>query len=72
MSTHRTILAITGMSCGSCAHHIDQALQAVPGVIQVTVDRATQQAVVLHDASTLPDALITATVEAGYDATVVA
>jgi copper chaperone CopZ len=72
MSTHRTTLAITGMSCGSCAHHIDQALRAVPGVTQVTVDRAAQRAVVLHDPSTVPDALITATAEAGYDATVVA
>lgn len=71
MSTHRTTLAVTGMTCGSCAHHIDEALRAVPGVTQVTIDRASQRAEVLHDTSTVPDALITATVEAGYDATVV-
>ncbi len=66
-----TTLQITGMRCGSCAHHVDQALRAVAGVSSVTVDRATQLARVHHHDQTTSAALIAATVEAGYDAVVI-
>jgi len=68
MTIHTTTLTITGMSCGSCVHHVDQALRAVAGVSSVTVDRTAQLARVLHNDQTTSEALIAATVEAGYDA----
>ncbi len=42
MSTHQTFqeqtLRVTGMTCDACAHHVQQALQGVPGVCAVQVD----------------------------------
>lgn len=72
MTTRLTTLAITGMSCGSCAHHIDQALRAIPGVSHVSIDRRAQRAQVAHEATVAPDVLIEAAVDAGYGATQVA
>ncbi len=34
---------ITGMSCSSCARRVEQALQAVPGVVSASVNLATEQ-----------------------------
>jgi len=63
-----TSLKIAGMSCGSCARHVDQALRTIVGVSSVTVDRTSQLALVLHNDQTTSEALIAATIDAGYDA----
>lgn len=65
-----TSLTITGMSCGSCRHHVDTALRTVPGVTQVQVDLAAGMARIDHDGGMTPDRLIRAVVDAGYDAQV--
>ncbi|GGF45933.1 copper-transporting ATPase [Aliidongia dinghuensis] len=59
-------LAITGMTCASCAGRVERALKRVPGVESVTVNLATEEALVSAAAPT--DALIAAVVKAGYGA----
>ncbi len=63
-----THLAITGMTCASCVAHIEKALHAVPGVTAVSVNLATEKAVVTS-ASGLEEALIAAVIASGYGAT---
>jgi Cu+-exporting ATPase len=35
-------LSVEGMSCASCVRHIEEALRALPGVVQASVNLATQ------------------------------
>lgn len=57
-----TELQIEGMTCASCVGRIEKALAAVPGVISVSVNLATERAVVTHsvgpaDRSSLEEAV---------------
>ncbi|GGM38774.1 hypothetical protein GCM10008956_14090 [Deinococcus arenae] len=61
-----TELTITGMTCGHCEKAVRDALQGVPGVQGVQVDRAAGQATVTGDADL--QALIRAVTEEGYAA----
>ncbi len=54
------------MSCGSCVARVERALSAVPGVVTVTVNQATDMANVQGDAGLAFDALRTAVEQAGY------
>ncbi|HEX7388327.1 MAG TPA: heavy metal translocating P-type ATPase [Castellaniella sp.] len=66
-------LRIEGMTCASCVRRVETALAKVPGVQTASVNLATRQArVVLADASTGPDALITAVNKRGYEAQLLA
>ncbi|MTH62676.1 heavy metal translocating P-type ATPase [Paracoccus shanxieyensis] len=61
-------LAITGMSCASCAGRVERTLAAVPGVSQPTVNLATARA---HFGLDRPEALadaVAALEKAGYPA----
>ncbi|RAI55225.1 heavy-metal-associated domain-containing protein, partial [Roseicella frigidaeris] len=40
------VLAIGGMTCGSCANAVHRALSCVPGVVSVEVDLAAGRALV--------------------------
>ncbi|HUH89384.1 MAG TPA: heavy metal translocating P-type ATPase, partial [Lysobacter sp.] len=62
-------LAIEGMTCASCAGRVEKALAAVPGVLEVTVNLATERATVRTVGGTDPVALIAAVTQAGYAAT---
>ncbi len=54
-------LAIDGMTCASCVRRVERALAAVPGVTTASVNLATGQAIVRHDAGVESvDALLTA------------
>jgi Cu+-exporting ATPase len=44
-------LAIDGMTCASCVRRVERALASVPGVSSASVNLATGQAIVRHDAS---------------------
>jgi Cu+-exporting ATPase len=44
--THKTILPILGMSCASCVDRVQAVLNKVPGVIEATVNFATEKAAV--------------------------
>ena len=63
-----TTLNITGMTCGHCVKHTQEALQAVAGVDEVTVTLEPGQATVQGSADTA--ALIQAVADAGYSAVV--
>ncbi|MBK1672823.1 heavy metal translocating P-type ATPase [Ectothiorhodospira shaposhnikovii] len=60
-------LPITGMGCAACVTRVEDALKPLPGVDTVSVNLATEKAVVT--ASSAPDAvaLVHAVREAGYD-----
>lgn len=66
-----TNLAITGMTCGNCARHVTQAIQAVPGVHNVDVSLEAHSAKVSW-APGQPriEAVIKAVKEEGYGARV--
>ena len=66
----RRELAISGMTCATCAGRVERALSAVPGVRHARVNLATQRATVQGLGGLLrPAALIEAVQDAGYDAT---
>ena len=44
----KLILNIDGMTCASCVFHVEKALTEVPGVVEATVNLATQQATVRY------------------------
>jgi Cu+-exporting ATPase len=45
----RTVLALEGMTCASCAMRIEKGLKKVPGVLDASVNLATEQASVTFD-----------------------
>lgn len=60
-------LTIEGMTCGSCARHVQTALRGVPGVQAVAVRLAEGRADVTYDpAAATPDAMRAAVRAAGY------
>ncbi len=67
-ATETLDLAITGMTCASCAGRVERALLTVPGVQSATVNLATEQArvEVLAGVAGLGE-LATAVRRAGYD-----
>ena len=48
-SESRTVLALEGMTCASCAMRIEKGLKKVPGVKDASVNLATEQATVTYD-----------------------
>jgi P-type Cu+ transporter len=65
-------LAISGMSCASCAGRVENALRGVPGVISASVNLASEKALVDGFSGLLrPSALVAAVRDAGYDAELV-
>jgi Cu+-exporting ATPase len=66
--TQEIILPITGMTCASCAAHIEKALNDLPGVTSASVNLATERATVhFANGSVKTDVLINAVRDAGYD-----
>lgn len=64
-------LAVPGMTCAACPITVKAALTKVKGVTKVNVDLDKKEAVVsFDDAKTNVEALIKATSDAGYPATV--
>ncbi len=64
-------LEIAGMTCASCVGRVERALRAVPGVIEASVNLATERAratVLASDADALATRLIAAVEAAGYGA----
>lgn len=63
-------LNVQGMTCGGCVKHVTKALQAVPGVNQVSVDLASGRARVDSDLPLGAESLIAALAKEDYPATV--
>lgn len=69
-SAQTVTLAIKNMSCGMCPITVKKSLQKVKGVNKVTVSFEQQTATVTYDNKTTSlVALISATTNAGYPAT---
>lgn len=60
-----TELKIDGMSCGHCVSSVKQALEAVPGVTEVSVSLEEGRATVDADGPTL-EQLVAAVEEEGF------
>ena len=59
-------LPIEGMHCASCVGRVERALEAVQGVGEVSVNLATEQAVVRFDKTVDPSVLVKAIESLGY------
>ena len=65
----KVTLSVASMSCASCVGRVDKALEAVPGVLSVSVNLAAETATVEYlDGVTTPAALMAASAEIGYPA----
>ncbi len=65
--TERVEIPVTGMTCASCAARIEKALRRVPGVIEATVNLASERATVLFSPSDTGWSDMVAAIErAGY------
>jgi mercuric ion binding protein len=70
-ATKTVTLSVPGMNCAACPITVKKALSKVPGVAKIDVDLDARQATVtFDDATTRVEALLRATREAGYPATV--
>ena len=64
-----TTLKLKGMSCASCANSIETAIQQVPGVSDVQVNFAAEQASVeYNERDTNLEKIQAAVADAGYEA----
>lgn len=57
---------VTGMSCGSCVGRIEKALRALPGVVEASVNLATESAEVAFQSPLGPAGIVAAVAAAGY------
>ncbi len=62
-------LQIEGMTCASCVARVERALKTVPGVVNASVNLATERAEVTATSAVGLPALIRAVSDAGYEAT---
>ena len=61
-------LSVDGMTCASCVGRVERALKAVPGVVDATVNLATERATVATAGEPDGEALLQAVEGAGYQA----
>ncbi|MDX1374310.1 MAG: copper ion binding protein, partial [Burkholderiales bacterium] len=62
-------LAIGGMTCANCSNRVERALRATPGVIEASVNLASERATLRYFPATVsPEALAGAVEDAGYTA----
>ena len=60
----QTLFEVNGMKCGGCVAKAQEALQAVPGLVDAKVDLAGKSALVTGDVD--PAAVIAALQKVGY------
>jgi len=68
--SHRIEFQIGGMSCAACVGRVERSIKKIPGVAEVSVNLATQRAVVtlLSNPSVSPKLIADAIVHSGYSA----
>ncbi|MDP6125253.1 MAG: copper ion binding protein, partial [Candidatus Latescibacteria bacterium] len=67
--TEQITLSVGGMTCASCVAHVEKALKGVDGVVETSVNLATEQALVTYVAGkTDRQRLSRAVADAGYTA----
>ncbi|MNQ56170.1 Copper-exporting P-type ATPase A [compost metagenome] len=69
--SERLELAIAGMTCASCVGRVERALAQLPGVLAVSVNLATEQALLQVTPGLDAQSLLQAVAKAGYTATLV-
>ena len=63
----RLDLPVTGMSCASCAAHIQEGLSALDGVSSASVNFAAEKATVVYDKSKVTvDSFVKVVKDLGY------
>jgi len=65
--TKQATLPIRGMTCASCAAHVEEALREIEGVSEANVNLATERARVAFAPDTNVGQLVSAVRDAGYD-----
>ncbi len=68
MSQQAIPITISGMTCASCVMRVENALKKVPGVLEATVNLATQKAQIICTSETSLPLLLQAVEAAGYEA----
>ncbi|GAG36133.1 unnamed protein product, partial [marine sediment metagenome] len=68
VATSTVELAIEGMTCASCVARVERALKKVPGVLQASVNLATERARVQVLGEVPTSRLVAAVADAGYGA----
>ena len=69
MNNKETLLAVEGMTCGSCVRHVRDALVELEGVAQVDVRLKDGRVLVRHDSEAAPvEELVKTLSDAGYKA----
>ena len=70
VATTKTTLNISGMTCAACVFHVENALKGVSGVLEATVNLATEKATVEYAAGTVDnEGFRQAITKAGYQVT---
>ena len=70
VATTKTTLNISGMTCAACVFHVENALKGVSGVVEATVNLATEKATVEYTAGTVDNERFRqAITKAGYQVT---
>ncbi|HEX7364743.1 MAG TPA: heavy metal translocating P-type ATPase [Dehalococcoidia bacterium] len=67
VATKKSIFPVSGMTCASCVARVESALSAVPGVVSVNVNLASEKATVEYTDEMRVADLQKAVREAGYD-----
>ena len=68
-ATESLTLPVIGMTCASCQHHVENALQETAGVVSAHVDLMANRASIVFDpAEASAQRLVEAIRSAGYDA----
>ena len=60
-------LKVSGMTCASCARHVDHALRTLEGVTDVRVSVREGRALVRHDGTLELEPMLEALRDAGYE-----
>jgi len=68
VAVEKATIAIRGMKCASCVSVVEEALSSLPGVFDVSVNLATENATVLYDPDTVTFTDMKGAIrDAGYD-----
>ena len=67
VATKKSIFPVSGMTCASCVARVDSALSAVPGVVSVSVNLASEKATVEYTEDMRVSDLQKAARDAGYE-----
>ncbi len=64
--TQKSTFSVSGMSCASCVSRVEKSLQGLPGVVSVSVNLASNRAVVEHTQDADIAEMLRAVADSGY------